>query len=75
MSLFTHTDINTFTVKLKEHQNTIYVESRKVNFPATVTNIRSHFDIGLINDLIKEHEGREISGLEFVSKVRCIYKK
>jgi hypothetical protein len=62
-------------VKIKEYQNMTYVESRSVNFPATVTNIRSQVDNGLVDDLIKEHERREISRLEFVSKVLYTYKK
>ena len=53
----------------------IYVESRSVNFPATVTNIRSNLDKRLVDGLLKEHERREISRLEFVSKVRYTYKK
>jgi 16S rRNA A1518/A1519 N6-dimethyltransferase RsmA/KsgA/DIM1 with predicted DNA glycosylase/AP lyase activity len=49
-----HPHISSFTVKLKEYLNMIYVESRCVNFPATVTNIRSHVAKGLVDDLIKE---------------------
>jgi hypothetical protein len=51
----------------------IYVESRRVNFPATMTNIRCRVDNGLANDLIKQNERREISRLGFVSKVRYTY--
>ena len=51
-----HPDINILTVKLKEYQTMIYVESRSVNFPATVTNIRSHDDKRLVGNLIKEQE-------------------
>jgi len=36
-------------MKLNEYQNMIYVKLRTVNFPATVTNKRSHFSKGLVD--------------------------
>lgn len=56
-------------MKLNEYLNMIYVESRRVNFPATVTNIRSQVAKELVEDLIKEYERWEMCRLEFVSKV------
>ena len=40
-------------MKLQEYQNMIYVKLPKVDFPATVTNRRSHVAEGLVEDLIK----------------------
>ena len=70
-----HHDINSFTMKLTEYQNTIYVEFFSVNYPAKVTNKRSHAAGGFVYDLIKKYERGEISRLEFVFKVNYRYKK
>jgi len=70
-----HSDINLFIIKLNEYRNLIYVKFRSDNFPATVTNKRSHVAKRLADDLIIRYERGEISGLEFVSEVSYIYRK
>ena len=47
----------------------IYVKLRSANLPATVANERSHVAERLVEDLIKKYKPREVSRLEFISKV------
>jgi hypothetical protein len=53
----------------------IYVKLRSVNLPAIISIKISHVSNGLVDDLIKKDERREICRLEFVSKVGFRYKK
>jgi len=46
----------------------IYVKLRSVNVPATMTKKVRHFAMGLVDYLIKIHEKKEISRLEFLCK-------
>ena len=70
-----HPNISLFIIKLKEYRNIIYVKLQGVNFPATVTNKRSHVAKRLADDLIVRYERVEISGLEYVSEVSYRYRK
>jgi len=54
-----HLDINLFILKLKEYQNVIYLQLRRVNLHTTVTSEWSHVAKG--DACITQYESEEIS--------------
>jgi hypothetical protein len=70
-----HPDISLSQMKLKECQNMIYLNLRRFNLFATVTNKRNRVAEELADDFIERYESGEICRLEFVSKLSYRYKK
>jgi hypothetical protein len=67
-------DISLFLITLTEHQNMINMKLQTVSLLGIINSTRSHVAARLGDDLIKQHWGEEISGLQFVSKVSYRYK-